>query len=142
LVADIIQSRLADPRIPVITSVTRVEVSDDLAVARIFVSVMAPEAQRKLCLAALRHATGLFRRALAPALHLRKLPVLEFRLDDSVRQGFETVTVIERAMRELGQLPTWEQEDDDAPEQPDEARPAQPARDDQMEDVDTSSDGA
>jgi ribosome-binding factor A len=113
LVAETIQNRLSDPRIPTITSVTRVEVSDDFSVARIHVSVMAPEPQRKLCLTALRKARGLFRRVLAPQLTLRKIPALDFRLDDSLRQGFETVEVIDRAMRELGQVPEWEREDEE-----------------------------
>lgn len=113
LVAETIQNRLSDPRIPTITSVTRVEVSDDFSVARVYVSVMAPEPQRKLCLTALRKASGLFRRVLAPELTLRKIPALDFRLDDSLRQGFETVEVIDRAMRELGQVPEWEREEDE-----------------------------
>jgi ribosome-binding factor A len=114
IVAQTIQNRLADPRIPTITSVTRVAVSDDFAVARIFVSVMAPEPQRQLCLTALRHASGLFRRVLAPELSLRKIPALDFRLDDSLRQSFETMEVIDRAMRELGEVPEWEREEEEA----------------------------
>jgi ribosome-binding factor A len=114
-VAETIQTRLADPRIPTITSVTRVEVSDDWSTARIFVSVMGSEVQRKLCLTALRSARGLFRRLLAPELHLRKIPALDFRLDDSLRQSFETLAVIDRAMRELGEVPEWEREEDEEP---------------------------
>ena len=116
LVADTIQNRLSDPRIPTITSVTRVDVSDDFSVAHVYVSVMATEPQRKLFLTALRKASGLFRRILAPQLSLRKIPALDFRLDDSVRQGFETVEVIDRAMRELGEVPQWERDEDEEPE--------------------------
>ena len=114
MVAETIQNRLADPRIPTITSVTRVEVSDDFSVAKVYVSVMAPEPQRKLCVTALRKASGLFRRILAPELTLRKIPALDFRLDDSLRHGFETMEVIDRAMRELGQVPEWERAEDEA----------------------------
>ena len=123
LVAETIQNRLADPRIPTITSVTRVEVSDDFSVAKVYVSVMAPEPQRKLCVTALRKASGLFRRILAPELTLRKIPALDFRLDESLRQGFETVEVIDRAMRELGQVPEWEREDDEEESDADQSSP-------------------
>jgi ribosome-binding factor A len=116
VIADAIQTRLADPRIPTITSITRVVVSDDFSVARIFVSVMATEAHRNLCLTALRSATGLLRRTLAPELQLRKTPLLLFELDDSLRKGFETVEVIDAAMRELGEAPEWEAEN--APQEP------------------------
>ena len=111
IIAEAIQTRLADPRIPTITSITRVVVSDDFSVARIFVSVMATEVHRNLCLTALRSAHGLLRRMLAPELHLRKIPLLVFELDESVRKGFETVEVIDAAMRELGEVPEWEAED-------------------------------
>ena len=60
IVADAIQNRLNDPRILPLTSITRVAVSDDFSLARIYVSVMAPDAaddaqrqsQRTRCVAA------------------------------------------------------------------------------------------
>jgi len=111
-VADAIQNRLADPRIPAITSVTRVEVSEDFSLAAIYVSVLGSDAQRKLALTALRGAAGLLRRRLAPELRLRQIPRLDFRLDDSVRRSFETIMAIDKAMRELGQVPEWERQED------------------------------
>jgi len=116
LIADAIQNRLTDPRIPPITSVTRVEVSDDLSIAHVSISVMGREPERRLCLTALRHAAGRLRRGLAPHLRLRQLPRLEFRLDDSLRRSFETVCQIDEAMRELGELPEWEREEDEVVE--------------------------
>ncbi len=113
ILADAIRNRLSDPRIPLLTSITRVEVSDDFAVARVHVSVMAAEPQRKLCVTALQKAAGRLRRILAPELRLRTIPSLVFRLDDSLRQGFETLAVIDHAMRELGEVPEWEREDAD-----------------------------
>lgn len=114
IVADAIHARLSDPRIHPITSITRVEVSADFSVARIFVSVMAEESRRKLCLVALESASGRLRRLLGPELRLRKIPMLEFKLDDSLRRASETVETIDRAMRELGEEPDWLREDDDA----------------------------
>lgn len=108
IIADAIQSRLNDPRVPPITSITRVEISADFAVARVFVSVMATDARRQLCLRALRSAAGYLRRLLGPQLSLRKTPALDFRLDDSLRRSFETVQLIDQAMEELGQRPQWE----------------------------------
>lgn len=133
IVADAIQTRLADPRIPTITSITRVVVSDDFSVARIFVSVMAPEAHRNLCLTALRSANGLLRRMLAPELRLRKIPLLVFELDESVRKGFETVEVIDAAMRELGKVPEWEAQDAEAEQAEDELSTDEPSRDAQRD---------
>ena len=113
IVADAIHARLSDPRIHPITSITRVDVSQDFSVARVFVSVMAPEPRRKLCLEALQNAAGRLRRILGPELSLRKVPALEFKLDDSLRRGTETIETIDRAMLELGEVPDWMREEDD-----------------------------
>ena len=107
ILADAIRS-LNDPRIPTVTSITRVEVSEDFATAKVHVSALAPDTRRALCLTALRSAAGHLRWLLGQELTLRKLPQLEFRLDDSVRRGIETVETIERVMRELGEVPEWE----------------------------------
>ena len=39
---------------------------------------------------------------------MRQVPRLEFVLDDSLKQAFETVQAIDSAMAELGQKPPWE----------------------------------
>jgi ribosome-binding factor A len=121
-VADAIQTRLSDPRIPPITSVTRVEVTADLALARVYVSVMESDARRALCLAALKRSAGHLRWLLGRQLRTRKVPALEFHLDDSVRGSFETVQLIDRVMAELDGPPA----DADG----DRASPAEPASDD------------
>jgi ribosome-binding factor A len=112
LVAEALLNRLADPRIPPITSIIRVDVAADFSTACLHVSVMAPEPRRQLALAALQSSAGLLRRLIAPELSLRKIPELRFVLDDSLRRSFETIAAIDDAMRELGEPPVWEQDDD------------------------------
>jgi ribosome-binding factor A len=126
VVAQAILTRLNDPRIPTITSITEVEVSDDLTLARLHISVMAPEPQRQLCLTALQSATGFLRRLLGPALQLRLIPRLEFRLDESLRRSFDTIAAIDNAMRELGAGPAWEHEEGEQAEGPDSPADAVP----------------
>jgi len=93
-----LQTSINDPRIPAITSITRVEVSPDFALAKVYVSVYAPEKKRDLCLQALRSSAGHLRYLLGQELTLRKTPTLDFRLDDSLRRGFETVQLIDEVM--------------------------------------------
>jgi ribosome-binding factor A len=102
ILAEAIQSRLSDPRIEPLTSITRVEVSADLSVARVYVSVMAEPARRELSLRALRHAAGRLRSLVADGITLRQTPQLDFRLDESVQQSFQMVQQIDRLMEELG----------------------------------------
>jgi len=108
IVARAIQRRLNDPRIEKLTSITRVEVSADLSVARVYVSVLAPEARQKLCVQALRSAAGRLRGLVAEQVVLRQVPRLDFILDDSVQRAFRTVQAIDQAMIELGEPAPWE----------------------------------
>lgn len=103
ILAEAIQNRLNDPRIEPLTSITRVEVSADLSVAHVYVSVMAEEKRRQLSLRALRHAAGRLRTLVAHEVTLRQTPQLDFRLDESVQQSFQTVQQIDQLMEELGQ---------------------------------------
>jgi ribosome-binding factor A len=120
ILAEAIQNRLSDPRIEPLTSITRVEVSRDLSVARVYVSVMAEDARQKLSVQALRHATGRLRSLVAEQMTMRQVPQLRFRLDESVQRSFKTVQQLDRIMETLDQRPdqgTAHQSDDlDAPE--------------------------
>lgn len=111
ILAEAIQTRLNDPRIPAITSITRVEIAADFSVARVYVSVMASDAGRRTCLRALQSSAKHLRWMLGGELSLRKTPTLDFRLDESLRHGFETVQIIERAMEALDDEPEEEELD-------------------------------
>lgn len=98
LVADGIRDELSDPRIEPMTSITRVEVSPDMSVAKIHVSVMAREAKRELTVEALQHAAGRLRSFIAPELSMRTAPRLMFYLDDSLRRSSQTMAAIDEAL--------------------------------------------
>ncbi len=103
VLAEHVPHRLHDPRIEPLTTITRVEVSEDLSLARVHVSVMAPPTRQRLTVEALQHAAGRLRRIVGRQVRLRKIPTLVFELDDSVRKAFETVRAIDQAMAELGE---------------------------------------
>lgn len=100
VLGDAILHRLGDPRIEPLTSIVRVEVSQDLSLARVHVSILAPEARRQLGLRALQRAAPRLRSYLAPELNTRIIPRIEFRLDETLRRSIETVQAIDRAMAE------------------------------------------
>lgn len=95
IVGEAIIARLSDPRIEPLTSVTRVEVTPDLALARINVSVMAAPAQQQLTVKALRSAAGRLRRLVRENISARQIPQLEFFLDDSIQRSFETISALD-----------------------------------------------
>ena len=98
LIADALARRVSDPRIEPLTSITRVSVSPDLAVARVYVSVFAPAGRQRACLAALQHAAGHLRTLIAHELSIRQTPELRFFLDDSLKRAAETIQIIEESV--------------------------------------------
>ena len=81
-ISKLVQSGLKDPRIG-FTTITKVEVSDNLKHAKIFVSVMGSEQEKSDTLNGLRNAKGFIRSILGKNLYLRYLPELDFRRDDN-----------------------------------------------------------
>ena len=82
----LIQRRARDPRLGFVT-VTGVEMSPDLRVAHVYVSVLGEGEDVEQSLASLRRAAGFFRRELGTSLSLRYLPELNFRQDDTLERG-------------------------------------------------------
>ena len=83
VIGQIVTQELSDPRLGFVT-ITRVKVTPDLRVARVFFSVIGREADRSMTLAALRHAAGFVKRRCGDELELRFTPRLEFEFDKGV----------------------------------------------------------
>jgi len=78
---------LKDARIPLMTSVTGVEVTGDLRYAKVFVSIMGDDEVKKNALEGLKSAAGYMRRELGQRIDLRYTPELLFAIDHSIETG-------------------------------------------------------
>jgi ribosome-binding factor A len=85
-----------DPGIGFIT-LTRVTVSPDLQIARVFYTTLGDPKARKETAKALERATPFLRRHIGSSIRLRRVPELEFRFDESI----ENQDRIERILRDL-----------------------------------------
>jgi ribosome-binding factor A len=85
-----------DPGIGFIT-LTRVKVSPDLQVARVYYTSLGDEAARRQTAKALDRATGFFRRHVGDRLQLRRVPELQFQFDESIAHQDR----VEQILREL-----------------------------------------
>ena len=94
-VADILQRELKDPRIGGLVTCTRVQVSGDLGVAKVYVSVLADPEEQKATLKVLANAAGFVRRLLGRRLGLRVSPEVRFIFDPSVEFGIRLEQLIE-----------------------------------------------
>jgi ribosome-binding factor A len=82
-ISTLLHRELKDPRLGFVT-VTEVDVTPDLRTAKVYVSVLGPEAQWVSSLAALASARGFIRNWLRRHLDLRAVPELHFRPDRSM----------------------------------------------------------
>ncbi len=95
VVSDAIANRVSDPRISSLTSVTRVEMSPDLKIADVHVSVMGEDADARTTLRGLTSARGMIQTRLARKLNIRQCPMIRFRLDAAFKGELETLRQIE-----------------------------------------------
>ena len=85
--AQIIRKDIKDPRIPLVTSVTNVEVAPDLKTCKAWISVLGDAKQCEDALKGLKSAEGYIRRELAHRINLRNTPEITFILDQSIEYG-------------------------------------------------------
>jgi len=95
--AELVRSELKDPRVGMVT-IMDVEVSADLAHAKVYVSSLAPEQDLDAAVAALNHAAGFLRGRLGRRLHIRTVPELRFLRDDSVERGVRLTHLIDEVV--------------------------------------------
>lgn len=85
-----------DPRIDKLLSVTDIEVSRDLSLAKVFVSYYGDASKRAEILEALNHAAGFFQKEIAKRVRLRITPHLVFFHDDSIERGFRITETLKK----------------------------------------------
>ena len=88
-----LEREVTDPRIGFVT-VTDVETAPDLSRARVWVSIIGTDAERKQTLSALRGAMPFIRRGLGSKIRLRRIPELDVRLDESIERGTRVLQII------------------------------------------------
>jgi ribosome-binding factor A len=93
-IADILMRKTKDPRVGFVT-VTDVEVTNDLRLARVYVTTGPIDRQDSDIFAGLAKAVGFIRAELGRRLHLRYTPELIFRKDTSGPRGNRIMTLLD-----------------------------------------------
>jgi ribosome-binding factor A len=91
--ARLISTELKDPRLGFVT-VTRVEITNDLRSAKIFVSIIGDRHVAKQSMEALEHARGFLRGELGHAVSLRHTPELVFVEDRTTEKAIALSKVL------------------------------------------------
>ncbi|MFP4496810.1 MAG: 30S ribosome-binding factor RbfA [Vulcanimicrobiota bacterium] len=86
-----------DPRIGFFT-ITNVDVTSDLSLAKIYVSAFEDEEKRKETLEGLNSASGFLRKELGKQIRLKKTPKLVFYFDPGIERGSKIIEIINKVV--------------------------------------------
>jgi len=100
LASEIIQNKLRDPRIKGFITITRVEVTPDLRLAKIYYSVLGDENRKKRIAYGLKSARSFMRGAIADELKLRYATDVMFRFDSTLEHKERISEILDRLQRE------------------------------------------
>ena len=98
-VQEVLSRGLADPRIQGLITVTRIDVSADLANATVYCTV-TPQKHEELTLHGLQSASRWVRRQVADKVRFRRMPQFRFRVDEKLLKQQEVLASIAEANQE------------------------------------------
>lgn len=94
--SQIILNELKDPRISKMISVTKAVVTKDMRYAKIYVSIMAENEEKKSVFEGLKNAAGFIRKELGSRIQLRYSPEVIFEIDDSIEYGMKISNLLKQ----------------------------------------------
>lgn len=95
---ELLRFETKDPRLEGVT-LTAVDLSRDLSVARVYFSTLEPDADPAPVQQGLEKAAGFLRGKLGHAIKVRHVPELRFEHDDSAAEGQRISDLIEDALK-------------------------------------------
>lgn len=95
-VAMMIFRDLADPRIKFPPTITRVEVTQDLGFADLYVTIMGTPGEQNAALNALKHSAGMMRQKLGKMIEIRTIPFLRFQFDEGQKKEIEMLELLHK----------------------------------------------
>ncbi len=95
-ISELLQREVKDPRLGGLVSITKVVTSPDLKYAKVFVSCLCSDEEKKEILSTLVAASGFLHFELTKRLRLRHVPQLDFRWDDSIEKGAHILELIDQ----------------------------------------------
>lgn len=109
-VATFLTEEAKDPRLTALVTVTGVEVTRDLRHAKVFVSLLGSDEEKKSTLEGLESVAGHLRSRLGRVLRLRSAPDIVFATDPSVARAARIETLLAQLKEER---PAGDEERDD-----------------------------
>ncbi len=103
VLAEVIISEVKDPRMAPLVTVTSVDITNDLHHAKVYVSIIGTEKQRRETLEALESAAGFISVSASKKVVMRYFPSLTFKLDTTADDQMKIDALLEKIHREENQ---------------------------------------
>jgi ribosome-binding factor A len=101
VLSDLLKKNIRDPRL-MMTTITRVKMSPDLKLARIYFSIYGGSSKSEAAGVGFESARGFIKRSLARRLGLRYMPDLKFFYDDSLDYSFHIEKLLKKIAEDNG----------------------------------------
>lgn len=96
VISEVIRTEVRNPKVSVLLTVTQVEVTADLHQAKVFISVIGTDQEKKNTLKALNSAAGFIAKNASKLVIMRHFPSLTFKLDETVDKQMRIEEVIKQ----------------------------------------------
>lgn len=100
VLSEVIINEVKDPRMAPLVTVASVDISNDLHHAKVYVSIIGSEKERRETLEALESAAGFIGVNAAKKVVMRYFPTLTFKLDTTVDEQMKIDALLEKIHRE------------------------------------------
>jgi ribosome-binding factor A len=98
-ISDILRKELKDPRVGFV-SVTSVQLSHDLSVAKVHMSILGDEKEQEQAMRVLSGAAGFVRSEVAKRISLRHAPEIVFKIDTSIEHSLRIAKLLNELSRD------------------------------------------
>lgn len=100
VLSEVIHKDVRDPRLSTLASVTRVDITNDLQHAKVYISVIGTKLEKESTIQALQSAAGFIAITASKKVTMRYFPALNFKLDESLEEQLRIEEVLGEIRRE------------------------------------------
>ncbi len=110
VISEVIRKDVRNPHVNELVTVTRVDITKDLRHAKVYISVIGTDADKKETIAALQSAAGFIAVHSSKKVVMRYFPDLVFKIDDSVDAHMRIQTLLGEISNERESRPLQPEE--------------------------------
>lgn len=110
VIAEVIMREIRNPKISTLITVKKVEITKDLHYAKVYISMLGSDLEKKETLKALKSAAGYISVQAAKKVVMRYFPSLSFHMDDTLEDEIRIHSLLEKIHEEQQNRPTHPEE--------------------------------